>query len=151
MEDKSILLAEDNPSHAALIRRAIEQVECRCTVDTAGDGTEVIDYLFAKGSHAGRDTSKAPDLILLDLKMPKMNGLELLQALKRVRHFGCEKLPPVVVLTSSERETDIVQAYELGAHSYVAKSTTFNGLVEAIRPVVNYWLGVNTSPSTRRW
>ncbi len=149
MEDKTILLVEDDPSHATLIRRAIEQIECHCTIDTAADGTEVIDYLFARGSHAGRDATKAPDLILLDLKMPKMNGLELLQVLKRVRYYGHVRLPPVVVLTSSKQETDILKAYQLGADGYVEKPTNFDAFVEALRQIVNYWLGVNTSPPTR--
>ena len=149
MACKNILLAEDDPEHAALIRRAIEKADCSCEIVTVRDGTETIEYLFATGSHADRDPNDLPDLILLDLKMPKMNGLEVLQILRRARFRDRRKFPPVVVLTSSRYMPDTVQAYDLGAHSFICKPTDFSELVEAVRKVVDYWLVLNVYPPPR--
>jgi two-component system response regulator len=145
----SILVAEDNVDHAELIRRAIERVDCSCRTDVVRDGAEAIDYLFATGDYADRDPRQTPDLILLDLKMPKMGGLQVLQVLRRVRSRGSDRLPPVVVLTSSKQERDLISAYDLGAHSYIEKPTEFTDLVSAVRQVVEYWLGLNRSPPKR--
>lgn len=149
MAESTILLAEDDPAHAALIRRAIERVDSSCKIDVVGNGIEAIDYLFAAGSHTDRNADDVPDLILLDLKMPKMDGLQLMQVLRRVRFPNGRRLPPVVVLTSSKQETDVVKAYNLGAHSYIQKPSGFSGMVDAVRQIVQYWLGLNTSPPVR--
>ena len=151
MSDKTILLAEDDPAHAALIREAIEQADGSCKIDVVNDGVEAIDYLFATGSHADRDAGQMPDLILLDLRMPKMDGLQVLQVLQRVRFSdNYTRLPPVVVFTCSKHEMDLVDAYRLGARSYVRKPMGFSKLVEAVRQIVGYWLGLNESPPMRR-
>jgi two-component system, response regulator len=150
MDDKTILLAEDDPAHAALIRQAIERVDCSCRADVVSNGLEVIDYLFATGSHADRDSSRMPDLIMLDLKMPKMDGLQVLQVLRRVHWDDHSRLPPVIILTSSKHQKDILDAYNLGAHSYIQKPIGFSKLVEAVRQIVEYWLGLNQYPPTRQ-
>ena len=147
MGGKRILLAEDDPSHAMLIQRAIQKVDSTCDVAVVCDGVEAIDYLFATGEHADRDASEMPHLILLDLRMPRMDGMQVLQVLKRVRFEGGRRMPPVVILTSSENDADVVEAYTRGAHSYICKPTAFAELVEAIRRVVEYWLGLNVSPT----
>ena len=151
MTDKNILLAEDDPAHAALICEAIRQTDSSCKIDVVNNGVEVINYLFATGSHADRDASQMPDLILLDLRMPKMDGLQVLQVLQRVRfNDNRTRLPPVVVFTCSKHEMDLVDAYRLGARSYVRKPMGFSKLVEAVRQIVGYWLGLNESPPMRR-
>ncbi len=150
MAERNILLAEDDPAHAELIRRAIGQVDRSCRVDVVRDGVEAIDHLFATGTRAEREQKEMPDLILLDLRMPKMDGLQVLQVLRRVRSGGSMRPPPVVVLTSSKQETDIVEAYNLGAHSYIQKPSGFPELVSAVQQIVQYWLGLNTSAPTRR-
>jgi two-component system response regulator len=109
----------------------------------------VIDYLFRTGVYAGREPDESADLLLLDLKMPKMDGLQVLQVLRRVRSLDRSKLPPVVILTSSRQDKDIVRAYRLGAHSYIQKPTSFVELVEAVRRIVEYWLGLNKSAPAR--
>jgi len=146
MADKTILLAEDDPAHAALIRQAIQQADNSCQIDVVHDGVQVIDYLFATGSCADRASSQMPDLILLDLKMPKMDGLQVLQVLQRVRFTDHTRLPPVVVFTCSKHETDLVDAYRLGARSYIRKPMGFAKLVEAVQQIVGYWLRLNESP-----
>jgi two-component system, response regulator len=150
MSDKIILLAEDDSAHTALIREAIQQADSSCKIDVVNDGVEVIDYLFATGSRADRDASRMPDLILLDLRMPRMDGLQVLQVLQRVRFADRTRLPPVVVFTCSKHETDLVDAYRLGARSYVRKPMGFSKLVEAVREIVGYWLRLNESPPMRR-
>jgi two-component system response regulator len=151
MADKTILLAEDDPAHAALIREAIQQADSSCIIDVVNNGVEAIDYLFATGSRADRDASQMPDLILLDLRMPKMDGLQVLQVLQRVRfNDNRTRLPPVVVFTCSKHEMDIVEAYRLGARSYVRKPMGFSKLVEAVQQIVGYWLRLNESPPMRR-
>ena len=147
---KTILLAEDDPAHVALFRRALEKVGIACRLDVATDGAEAIDYLFATGVHAGRDPKQMPDLILLDLKMPKMNGFQVLQILRRVRHDDGTRFPPVVILTSSREEADIVEGYRLGAYSFIPKPADFSELIDAVRQIVQYWIGLNESPSARQ-
>lgn len=150
MEQKTILLAEDNPEHAELIRRAFERMGSGYRLHVVANGAEVIDYLFATGSYADRDTSQMPSLMLLDLKMPEMDGLQVLQILRRVRGDAAGQLPPVVILTASQEESDLVDAYRLGAHSYIQKPAEFSQLVEAVRQIVDYWLGLNRMPPPRR-
>ncbi len=150
MGQRTILLADDEPDHAQLIRRAIEQVRSDCRVDVVTDGAEVIDYLFAAGTHAGRSSAQPPDLILLDVKMPKMDGLQVLQVLRRVCSDDFSRVPPVVILTASKEEIDIVEAYRLGAHSYIHKPVEFSRLSDAVGKIVNYWLDLNQGPPARR-
>ncbi len=149
MTKKTILLAEDDPAHSALIERALERVEEDYHLDVVRDGTEVIDYLFATGSYADRDPTQLPDLLLLDLKMPKMDGLQVLQVLRRVRGDGHPQMPPVVVLTSSSDAIDLIDAYRLGAFSFIRKPADFQQFVDALRQITSYWLRLNELPPGR--
>lgn len=143
MGEKTILLADDDPGHVVLFRKAITQSGIPCRVDCVHDGTEVIEYLFGAGRYKDRRTADMPSLILLDLKMPAMDGLQVLQILRRVRGEDRTRFPPIVVLTSSEDENDIAQAYGLGAQSYIRKPPEFSQFAEAVRDTVHYWLGLN--------
>lgn len=144
---RKILLAEDDPAHARLIERALKEVDQECLLEVVGDGAEAIDYLFATGEYRGRDTRQTPNLILLDLKMPKMDGLQVLQVLRRVRSDQTARLPPIVVLTSSTNRTDIAEAYRLGAYSYICKPLDFGSWVGAMRQIITYWLDLNQPPT----
>ena len=150
MTEKTILLAEDDPGHEALIRRALKRAGNDLEIAVVHDGVEVLDYLFATGKHAGRDSSRMPHLILLDLKMPRMGGLQVLQVLRRVRGDQRTSLPPVVILTSSSEDLDVVNAYQLGAHSFIHKPVDFDKLTDMIAQIVEYWLTVNESPPVVR-
>ena len=140
---KLILLAEDDPNHVALFRRALADSGVPCRVDVVGDGAEVIDYLFATGEYAGRNVQEMPNLLLLDLKMPKMDGLQVLQVLRRVRSEDRLKFPPVVVLTSSELDDDVADAYRWGAQSYIRKPLNYADFAAAVRSTAQYWLALN--------
>ena len=142
-----ILLAEDDPNDEDLIRLAMAEAHVECQLDVVRDGVEVIDYLFATGQHADRDARQMPQLLLLDLKMPRMNGLQVLQVLRRVRlNDGATHLPPVVALTCSNEDQDINEAYRWGAHSFVRKPVDFEEFTRAVKQVVGYWLGLNEPP-----
>jgi two-component system response regulator len=138
--DKIILLVEDNPKDEALTLRALRKSNLLNTVVVARDGVEALDYLFARAAHANRSTSELPQLILLDLKLPKLDGLEVLRA---VRLDERTKLLPVVILTSSVEEQDLVRSYDLGANSYVRKPVDFVQFSEAVRQLGLYWLVLN--------
>ena len=144
-----ILLAEDDPNDEDLIRLALAESNLDYTLDVVRDGVEVIDYLFATGAHANRDPLCMPRLLLLDLKMPRMNGLQVLQVLRRVRLSQWTKLPPVVALTSSNEEHDINEVYRWGAHSYICKPVGFEQFSQAVREVAHYWLELNEPPRGR--
>jgi len=147
MESKTILLVEDNPDDEALTLRALKRNNILNEVIVARDGAEALDYLFARGPHSGRDTSKQPEVILLDLKLPKVDGLEVLQQIKqdeRIRRLV------VVILTSSNEERDIIAGYDLGANSYIRKPVDFNQFMEAVRQLGLYWLALNVSPPHAR-
>ncbi len=144
---KLILLVEDNPDDAALTRRVMEKHSVYNQVIEAQDGVEALDYLFGTGPHAGRDVSQQPDLILLDLKLPKIDGLEVL---RRIRQDPHTRLQPVVILTSSKEEQDIVTGYALGANSYVRKPINFTEFSEAIRQLGFFWLLFNEAPPPPR-
>jgi len=143
MKNKIILLAEDNPDDVKLTLRALKKSNILNEVVVAEDGVEALDYLFGTGNHAGRDTRVLPQLMLLDLKMPKMDGLEVLQ---RIRGDERTKLLPVVVLTTSSEDKDRVESYKLGANSYVRKPVNFDQFVEAVRQLGLYWLVLNEAP-----
>jgi two-component system response regulator len=143
MSKKIILLVEDNPDDELLAIRALKKNNISNKVVVARDGVEALDYLFGTGAHAGRDMSEMPQIILLDLKLPKIDGLEVL---RRLRSDERTKLLPVVVLTSSREEQDLTESYSLGANSYIRKPVNFAQFTEAIRQLGLYWLVLNESP-----
>ena len=143
MNDKIILLVEDNPDDVELTLRSLRKSNIVNEVVVAGDGVEALDYLLGTGAHAGRDLSVMPAVILLDLKLPKIDGLEVLQ---RLRADERTKLLPVVILTSSKEEKDIINGYKLGANSYIRKPVDFTQFSEAVGQLGLYWLLLNESP-----
>lgn len=146
MNDKVILLVEDDPDDVELTLRALSKNNITNEVQLARDGAEALDYLFGAGAYAGRDTSLMPTIILLDLKLPKIDGFEVL---RRLRADNRTKLLPVVILTSSKEEQDIVNGYSRGANSYVRKPVDFARFSEAVRQLGLYWLLLNESPVGR--
>jgi len=146
-EKRTILLVEDNPDDVELTLRALKQYHVRNEITVVRDGAEALDYLFATGAYADRDASVLPAVVILDLKLPKVDGLEVLQ---RVRADERTKLVPVVVLTSSKEERDMVNSYKFGANSYVQKPVDFNQFIEAARQLGLYWLVINEPPPRLR-
>ncbi|UCD90798.1 MAG: response regulator [Desulfobacterales bacterium] len=146
MDLKIILLVEDNPDDELLAIRALKKNNIMNEVVVARDGAEALDYLFATGAYEGRDTSVMPQVILLDLKLPKVSGLEVL---KRLRDDDRTRLLPVVILTSSREERDLKESYRLGANSYIRKPVDFTQFSEAIRQLGLYWLVLNEAPPTK--
>ncbi len=140
MENKSILLVEDSPDDQALTLRALKKGGIANEVVVVRDGAEALDYLFATGTYAARDTSVMPTVILLDLKLPKVDGLEVL---RRLRADSRTKILPVVILTSSNEEQDLIAGYGLGANSYVRKPVDFVQFTEAVQHLGLYWLLIN--------
>lgn len=138
---KEILLVEDNQYHEALTLRALQQVPNKVVV--VRDGADALAYLFATGAHAGRDRTELPAVVLLDLRLPKIDGFEVLRQLRADERT---KLQPVVILTSSNEERDRLEAYGSGANSYVRKPVQFPEFAEAIRQLGLYWLLLNESP-----
>jgi two-component system response regulator len=147
MTDKVILLVEDNPDDEALTLRALKKNRIMNEVVVARDGAEALDYLFGTGAFAERDTSEQPQLVLLDLKLPRFDGLEVL---RRIRADARTRLVPVVVLTSSKEDEDIVRSYSLGANSYTRKPVDFSEFSEAAKQLGMYWLLLNVSPPAQR-
>ena len=144
--DKTILLVEDNPDDEELTVRALRKNNVANEVVVARDGVEALDYLFAQGPYAGRDIGLRPQVILLDLKLPKLDGLGVL---RRLRADERTRFIPVVVLTSSREERDIIDSYGLGANSYVRKPVDFTQFTEATRQLGLYWLVLNETPTAR--
>jgi len=145
MKNRSILLVEDNPRDEALTLRALKKNGISTEITVARDGVEALDYLFGTGVYTGRDTSVLPRLIMLDLKLPKMDGL---QVLKRVRADARTKHLPVVVFTSSSEQKDMINSYDMGANSYVRKPVDFEQFSAAIRQLGLYWFGLNETVAT---
>jgi CheY-like chemotaxis protein len=142
-----ILLVEDNPDDQELTRRALEENDIANEIVVAQDGAEALDYLFGRGRWADRDLDVQPQLVLLDLKLPKVDGLEVL---RRVRADERTARLPVIVLTSSREESDVAESYGSGANSYVRKPVDFTEFREAVRQVGLYWLLLNEPPPRRR-
>jgi two-component system, response regulator len=140
MGAKVILLVEDNPNDEALTLRTLRKNDVRSEIVVVRDGVEALDWLFGLGTHVDRDASILPQVVLLDLKLPKLSGLEVLRAMRA--HPRTKRLP-VVLLTSSKEDQDVFAAYDLGANSYVRKPVTFADFAEAIRQVGLYWLTLN--------
>jgi two-component system response regulator len=143
MDDKSILLVEDNTDDVELTLRAFKQNNISNKVVVARDGVEALDYLMGTGMYKGRNVLDLPVVVLLDLKLPKVDGLEVL---KQIRNNKMTRLLPVVILTSSIEENDIITGYKLGANSYVRKPVDFTQFVEAIKLLGLYWLLWNEPP-----
>jgi two-component system response regulator len=144
MAEKMILLVEDNPDDEELTTRALRrQAKIANQIVVARDGSEAVDYLFGEGKHAGRDLSQMPALILLDLKLPKLSGFDVLQ---RLRADPRTKLIPTVILTSSSEEEDMLKSYQSGANSYVRKPVEFDAFVNAVGQLGSYWMQINQPP-----
>ena len=141
-EKKVILLAEDNPDDVLLTQRAFQKSNILNELIVVNDGQEALDYLYCEGKYKDRDPNFMPELILLDLKMPKLDGLQVLKSLRenpRTKHL------PVVVLTTSKEENDVVTSYCLGANSYIVKPVDFDQFIEAVKQLGLYWLVLNES------
>lgn len=143
MQNTSILLVEDNPDHEVLTIRALKKANVLNDIVVAHDGAEALDLLFGAKGEPANSPAPMPQLILLDLKLPKVDGLEVL---RRLRAEARTKLIPVVVLTSSDEEGDVVTSYKLGANSYVCKPVDFVQFMEATRQLGLYWLVLNETP-----
>lgn len=146
MSHNIILLVEDNPNDAKLTVHALEKSNLVNEIVVARDGAEALDYLFGTGAYEGRDTSVMPMIVLLDLKLPRVDGFEVLQ---RLRSEERTRFLPIVVLTSSREEKDIIESYSLGVNSYVCKPVDFSGFMDAARQLGLYWLLLNESPVAR--
>ena len=146
ISDKVILLVEDNPDDVALALRAFRKNNFNNEVVVAHDGVEALEYLLSTGAHAGRGCTVMPQLVLLDINLPRVNGIEILHAL---RSNEKTRLIPVVILTSSTEERDLMIGYELGANSYIRKPVDFVQFTESIRQVGQYWLRLNEPPPQR--
>jgi two-component system response regulator len=146
MAQKTLLLVEDNPDDEALTLRALRKHNLANEIIVARDGQEALDYLFGEGDFTGRDTRELPQVMLLDLKLPKLDGL---QVLERMRANPPTRHVPVVVLTSSNEEQDMLRSYDLGANSYVRKPVDFEQFLEAARQLGLYWLVLNEVPYGR--
>jgi two-component system response regulator len=143
VKDRIILLVEDNPDDEELTLRALRLGNVANEVAVARDGSEALDYLFCTGIHAGRNPAQMPTVVLLDLKLPKLGGIDVL---KRMRADPRTKLIPVVVLTSSSEEEDMVRSYESGANSYVRKPVEFAAFATAVSQLGVYWMLLNQAP-----
>jgi two-component system response regulator len=139
-----VLLVEDNPTDAELTLRALRGKGLRNEIVVAEDGAEALDILFARGSHADRDIGNGPKLVLLDLRLPKVDGIDVLRELKADERT---KTIPIVVLTSSRQEPDIRKCYELGANSYIVKPVEFESFAQAVSELGLYWLLLNEPPA----
>lgn len=144
MQEKIIVLVEDNPNDEALTLRALKKNNIANEIVVTRDGAEALDFLLERGAYAGRNNGQIISVVLLDLKLPKMDGLEVL---KKLRENQKTKLLPVVILTSSREEQDMIQSYRLGANSYIQKPVDFAQFLEAVKQLGLYWLVLNETPS----
>lgn len=144
LDATKILTVEDNPNDLELTIRALKQYNLANQIYTVGDGEEALHFMFGRGRYAGRDITNNPRLILLDLKLPKVDGIEVLREIKANRRT---KSIPVVMLTSSAEESDIVKSYDLGINSYIVKPVDFESFMEAVAKIGFYWLLMNKQPS----
>lgn len=140
MSSNLILIVEDNPDHMELTVLTLEDLGVKAEIATAGDGAEALDFLFGQGIHAGRDTERTPSFILLDMKLPKLSGLDVLRS---VRSNPITALVPVIILTSSSERSDMQACYQSGASSFVRKPIDFADFTEKLNRLQAYWLGVN--------
>ena len=143
IEPVDILLVEDNANDALLTIRSLKEYKIANNIVHITDGQAALDYLYGEGKYAGRDVLKLPKAILLDLKLPKLNGLEVL---KKIRSMEQTKFMPVIILTSSQEERDLLDSYRMGANSYIVKPVEFENFAEAIKQVGFYWLLLNKPP-----
>jgi two-component system, response regulator len=143
IRNRIILLVEDNPDDVELTLRAFDKSRVVNKIVVARDGGEALDYVFATGSHAARNPDEMPEIVLLDLKLPKIDGLEVL---KRIRSDARTRRLPVIVLTSSREERDMIQSYDLGANSFVRKPVDFAQFIDAASQLGLYWLVLNEPP-----
>lgn len=148
MQEKIILLVEDNPDDEELTIRALRKANVANEIVVVRDGSEALEYLFCTGAYATRDQTRMPTVVLLDLKLPKLNGIDVL------RHMRADTrtlLTPVVVLTSSSEDEDMLDSYKSGANSYVRKPVDFTAFAEAVTQLGIYWLLHNQKPPAKRW
>jgi CheY-like chemotaxis protein len=141
-----ILLVEDNPEDLELAQRALRKANLTNRIHVARDGAEALDFIFREGEYGGRRTEDTPKVILLDLKLPKIDGLEVL---RRIKGDPRTRAIPVVMLTSSKEQNDIVESYHLGVNSYIVKPVNFESFVEAVRQLGMYWLLLNEPPKLK--
>ena len=142
MEHRTIFLIEDNPDEVALVKRALQKFNISNKIDVARDGAEALEYLFRTGRYENREATN-PAVVLLDIRLPKVDGLEVL---RKLREDSRTKFLPVVILTSSDEEADVLRSYNLGANSYVRKPIKFDKFSEAVGQLGLYWLLLNESP-----
>lgn len=139
-----LLLVEDDPRDLELALRALKKANFGNRIEVARDGAEALEFIFGEGAHAGRRVEDGPKVVLLDLKLPKVDGLEVLQ---RIRSDPRTKMTPVVVLTSSKEQRDLVESYRLGVNSYVVKPVSFEQFADAVQQLGLYWLLLNEAPA----
>jgi two-component system response regulator len=144
MDEKTILLVEDNEDDVALTLRAFNKINIKNSITVTGDGEEALDFIFCRGKFEGRNPLDLPSVVLLDLKLPKVNGFEVLKA---IRENEATKYLPVVILTSSKEEQDVVNAYSLGTNSYLRKHVDFEKFFEAVKTLGVFWLLLNETPN----
>ena len=147
MEDKTILLIEDNLDDIDLTLRALKKNNIKNEIKVLNDGVEALDFLLGRGKYKDRDLNSLPAVILLDIKLPKLDGMEIL---RQIRQDEIIKFIPVVILTSSKEEQDLIKSYSLGVNSYVRKPVDFNQFAEAVSHLGLYWLLINETPPIRR-
>jgi two-component system response regulator len=146
MNDKIVLLVEDNPDDVHLTLHAFNKLEQKIKLNVVNDGVQAMDYLLGRGIYAGKNSAPLPSLILLDLKMPRINGLEVLQ---QIRNNILTQFIPVVILTSSKEEQDIIDCYSLNANSYIRKPIDFEQFSRTIQVIADYWLILNDIPTKK--
>lgn len=142
-QDKIVLLIEDNPDDQALALRALKKSDVTYEIVTARDGLEALDYLLGSGEYEGRDISVQPQLVLLDLNLPNLDGLEVL---KQIREMPITRYIPVVILSTSTEQRDLVAGYNLGANSYIPKPVNFSEFIDVVNLMGHYWLSCNVPP-----